>query len=116
MLSRRSYFRLFTMAVLLIGSYAGLQADDEPPNQLDCIVGDPNHLYACKNGTIRDSPAQLQECHALCRDSSPNGCGWGGNAVHANAYNGGPENGPGCYGPNTYIIYCACSTSGGIEG
>ena len=98
MLSRQSYIRLFAMAVLLTGSYAGLRAEEEM-GPLDCY-GD--HAIQCQGGQVRDSPAQMQACNNAC-----SACGYG-SASFAYAYTGGPANGPGCDGNNNHILYCYC--------
>jgi hypothetical protein len=97
MLSKRSYVRLFTMAVLLAGSYAGLQGAD---GQLICSSDDGvDHLYACYSGQVRDHPFQQQACANDCQQ-----CGFSSTVAFYDANPGGPENGPNC----NWILYCAC--------
>ncbi len=110
MLSKRSYVRLFSMAVLLTGSYAGLWADGDATH-LDCYsTPTPKHLIACISGQVRPDNAQHDLCNDLCvGPEEPDGCNWSGTSCIAHwAYTGSPPNGPGCDGTNNWMLYCAC--------
>lgn len=103
MLSTRSYIRLFTMIVLLAGSYVGLRADDgEPVGPADCYSEDSPHTIQCFSGQVRDAPALQQFCRSSC-----SGCGFGNEVSYYNTNPGGSGNGPGC----DWILWCLC---GGI--
>jgi hypothetical protein len=98
MLSKRSYVRLFTMVVLLTGSYAGLRADGEV-GEPQCYEGTPDHAIQCYSGQVRDTQTQHELCSDVC-----GACGFDTTVGYAYAYSGGPENGPGC----DWILWCAC--------
>jgi hypothetical protein len=101
MLSKRSYVRLFTMVVLLTGSYIGLRADDgEPAGPADCY---DNHTIQCFSGQVRDEPARQQFCNSSC-----SACNLGPSPWHY-TYAGGPPNGPGC----DWILWCLCDMPAG---
>lgn len=94
MLSRRSYVRLFTMAVLLAGSYAGLRADEGGP--VDC---GSNNTIQCFGGQVRDAPALQQFCNSSCSACEMGPSTWN------YTYDGDPEeNGQGC----NWVLWCLC--------
>lgn len=91
MLSRRSYVRLFTMVLLLTGTYvSGVRADAG-------VTCQENGALMCYS-TPRDSPAQSQGCTTACSS-----CGYSSSTWNE-GNNGGPENGASCQ----WIVFCLC--------
>ena len=105
MLSRRSYVRLFTLAVLLTGSYVGLRADDEEmAGTPDCYTTGGNHAIVCYSGQVRIDETQRQMCRTACAY-----CDYGSTVGYYHSDPGSAANGPGC----DWILWCQCGT--GVE-
>ncbi len=95
MVSKRSYVRLFSMAVLLAGWYVSVRADG--PTQ--CDDGPPPTALACYGGVgeqCRDSPYNNQACANAC-----SGCGYGSSSYN---YPSGGTSDNGCGS----VLFCLC--------